>query len=287
MCVVYHPPASSRSSGTSSEFYTELECLFTEASVSFTPTIIAGDFNFHFDDVTKSEPLRNLLDAFNLLQHVTSPTHKHEHTLDLVISSDSDILVSSVVVYPDLISDHHCIALTLNILKPSTETSVTAKRNFRNMDAAAFCDDIKSTCSIICALVDDQHVDDLILTYNTCLSDCLDKHAPWRNVRKKSNSPRPWYGTEVDEARRKRRSCKNVWRRTQLEIYRQIYIKARDDCTTMIARKKTQHYRGQLQNATNKDIFSILRSFDVQRLQLPKFCSIVYGCDTFSRFFQE
>ena len=204
-----------------------------------------------------------------------------------MISSDSDILESSVVVYPDLISDHHCIALTLNILKPSTETSVTAKRNFRNMDAAAFCDDIKSTCSIICALVDDQHVDDLILTYNTCLSDCPDKHALWRNVRKKSNSPRPWYGTEVDEARRKRRSCKNVWRRTQLEIYRQIYINARDDCTTMIARKKTQHYRGQLQNATNKDIFSILRSFDVQRLQLPKFCSIVDGCDTFSRFFQE
>ena len=76
VCVVYHPPASSRSSGTSSEFYTELECLFTEASVSVTPTIIAGDFNIHFDDVTKSEPIHNLLDAFNLLQHIHSPTHK-------------------------------------------------------------------------------------------------------------------------------------------------------------------------------------------------------------------
>ena len=32
----------------------------------------------------------------------------------------------------------------------------------------------------MCALVDGQHVDDLILTYNTCLSDCLDKHAPCR-----------------------------------------------------------------------------------------------------------
>ena len=53
MCVVYHPPASSRSSGTSYELHTELECLFTEASVSVTPTITAGDFDFHFDDVTK------------------------------------------------------------------------------------------------------------------------------------------------------------------------------------------------------------------------------------------
>ena len=240
------------------------------------PSHLVGDFNIHFDDVTKSEPLRNLLDAFNLLEHVNSPTYKTGHTLDLVISSDSDILVSSVVVYPDLISDHHCIALTLNILKPSTET------------AAAFCDDIKSTCSTICgALVDGQHVDDLILTYNTCLSDCLDKHAPWRNVRRKSNSPHPQYDIKVDEARRKRRSCENVWRRTQLEIYHQIYIKAHDDCTTTIARKKTQHYCRQLQNTNNKDMFSILRSFDVQRLQLPEFCSMVDGCDTFSRFFQE
>ena len=120
--------------------------------------------------------------------------------------------------------------------------------------------------------VDGQRVDDLILTYNTCLYDCLDKHAPWRNVRIKSNSQHPWYDTEVDEARRKRRLCENVWRRTQLQIHRQIYIKARDDCTTMIARKKTQHYREQSQNANNKDMFSILRSFDVQRLQLPEFC---------------
>ena len=219
----------------------------------------------------KSEPLRNLLNAFNLLQHVNSPTHKTGHTLDLVINSDNDNLLSFVVIYPDLISDHHCIALTLNILKPSTETSVIAKRNFRKVDAAAFCDDIKSTCSTMCAHVDGQHVDDLIFTYNTCLSDCLDKHAPWHNVRIKSNSPHPWYDTEVDEARRKRRSCENVWRRTQLETHHQIYIKARDDCTTMIARKRrTQHYRGQLQNANNKYMFSILRSFDVQRLQIPK-----------------
>ena len=122
---------------------------------------------------------------------------------------------------------------------------------YRNMDAAAFCDDIKSTCSTVCALGDGQHVDDLMLTYNTCLSDCLDKHAPWRNVHIKSNSPHPWYDTEIDEVRRKRRLCEHVWRRTQLEIHRQIYIKARDDYTTMIAKKKTQHYRGQLQNANN------------------------------------
>ena len=59
--VVYHPPVSSKSSGLISEFYVELEHLFTKATISIVPTIIAGDFNVHFENEAKSEPLRNLL----------------------------------------------------------------------------------------------------------------------------------------------------------------------------------------------------------------------------------
>ena len=77
--VIYHPSASSKSSGTSSDFFAELECLFTESSVSVIPTIIVGYFNVHSDDDTKSQPLRNLLETFNLLQHIHSPIHKTRH----------------------------------------------------------------------------------------------------------------------------------------------------------------------------------------------------------------
>ena len=67
MWVIYHPPASSKSSGTSSDFFDAFECLLTEASVSIIPMIIVDDFNVHFHDETKSEPLRNLLESFSLL----------------------------------------------------------------------------------------------------------------------------------------------------------------------------------------------------------------------------
>ena len=73
--VVYQPPVSSKSSGLVSEFYVELEHLFTEAAIYVVPTIIARDFNVHFDNEAKSEPLRNLLESFNLIQRVLSPTH--------------------------------------------------------------------------------------------------------------------------------------------------------------------------------------------------------------------
>ena len=108
-----------------------------------------------------------------------------------MISHDRDNLVSSVVVYPDSISDDYRIELTLNASIPSVETLVIAKRNFRNMDTAAFSDDIKSARAGICAQVSGQQLEELVTSTNTCVSDCLDKHAPWRYVRVKNNSPHP------------------------------------------------------------------------------------------------
>ena len=70
-----------------------------------------------------------------------------------------------------------------------------AKRNFHNMDTTVFSDDIKSACAGLCAQADGQQAEELVTSYNTCLSDCLDKHAPWRNVRVKNNSPHPGYDT--------------------------------------------------------------------------------------------
>ena len=90
-------------------FYSELEQLFIEASISVIPTVIVGDFNVHCDDTLKSEPLRTLLESYNLTQHVHSPTHQTGHILDLVVSQTDDNFITSITVHPDFLSDHHRI----------------------------------------------------------------------------------------------------------------------------------------------------------------------------------
>ena len=102
-----------------------------------------------------------------------------------------------------------------------------------------------------------------------------------------NNSPHPGYDAEIDDAREKKRKWENMIRSTKLEIHRQLYVTAHDDCTTIISAEKTKYYRGQLQNANNKNMFRILRSLDVHQMQLPAFCSTKEGCHTFSRFFQD
>ena len=99
---------SSKSSGLISAFYVEFEHLLT-AAIYVVPTIIAGDFNVHVDKESKSEPLSNVLESFNLTQHVLSPTHHSGHILDLVVSSSDNNLISSITVIPNSVSDHHRI----------------------------------------------------------------------------------------------------------------------------------------------------------------------------------
>ena len=157
--VVYHPPATSKTSGTLSDFYSELEQLFVEASISVIPTVIVGDFNIHFDDTRKSEPLRTLLESYNLTQHVQSPTHQTGPILDLVVSQTDDNLITSVTVHPDSLSDHHRIELILRALKPAVQTNTITKRDFRNIDADALRNDITSVCTDMCACTNDRQAD--------------------------------------------------------------------------------------------------------------------------------
>ena len=85
--IVCRSPTSKKSSGSGpglffSEFSRPLEELVTAPG----SLLLVGDFNFHVDNVNDSAALQflQLLDTFNLKQHVTGPTHKNG--LDLLIT---------------------------------------------------------------------------------------------------------------------------------------------------------------------------------------------------------
>ena len=142
-------------------------------------------------------------------------------------------------------------------------------------------------CSDLCACTNDRQADELVHVYNTCLADCLDKLAPWRNVRVRDTTPHPWYDTDIDVARNKKRKQENVWSRTKLEIHRQLNVTARDESTAFISARKTDYFRNQLEKASNKNMFRLLRSLDGQRVQQqPEFRLAAQECELFSRFFR-
>ena len=66
--------------------------------VSSTKVILAGDFNIHFDlqSDTQTALFMDVHAIFDFQQHITDPTHRSGHTLDLLITkgSDSDCIIS-------------------------------------------------------------------------------------------------------------------------------------------------------------------------------------------------
>ena len=119
LCVytVYHPPRGTKLSSTETEFYSDLDILFTESSISTLPVIIIGDFNIHFNNEHNSSKLRNMLNDYPMQQHVNSATHEHGNILDLVITNQRDNLVSNVSVMDYAISEHYSVEWTLSISK--------------------------------------------------------------------------------------------------------------------------------------------------------------------------
>ena len=138
-----------------------------------------------------------------------------------MVSHTDNNFITSVTVHPDSLSDHHRIEVTLSALKPTVKTAMTAKRKFRNIETDAIRNDIKSSCAdmTLSAGANARHAEELVAMYNIFLTDCLDKHDPWRNVRVRDNTTHPWYNSDIDDTREKKRKLENVWMRTKLEIH--------------------------------------------------------------------
>ena len=104
-------------------------------------TIILGDFNFPNPPSILS--LNKLLTSFNLIQHVTSPTHVLSNILDLIIfPKTSKIITNHTIGLP--FSDHFIILLNLSHPKPTRPLTTRTSRKIHNLPIPAFIADLSS-----------------------------------------------------------------------------------------------------------------------------------------------
>lgn len=121
--IVYRPPPSKSNNSSLPLFFEEFPRLLENLAIASGSLLLAGDFNFHVDNVGDSAASRfiNLLEAFNLKQHISQPTHKSGHTLDLIITRDEEDVARNFTVFDPVISDHLAVCCTLSIPKTAFE----------------------------------------------------------------------------------------------------------------------------------------------------------------------
>ena len=115
-----------------------------------------------------------MLDSLSMINHITFPTHKQGHTLDLFIEEEDSPLIVKVT-RGHLISDHHFIHAYLNICKNKPKVREVTYRKYKQIDKTVFKEDLQRTLEVEHITFD---LRSLVERYNSDLKEVLDRHAP-------------------------------------------------------------------------------------------------------------
>ena len=156
---------------------------------------------------------RDLLDSMGLQQHEKQPTHIHGHTLDLLITRQSDVIVAKEPEIERYFSDHAVVLCDLRTAVSASKVTHAEFRKLKAINKQQFLEDIRNS-----SLYRDppNTLDELVECYNNTLRSVLDKHAPVRARHLKSQSRPPWFNDEIVKARRERRRAERKWRASWL-----------------------------------------------------------------------
>ena len=246
--MLFTVPPESASVGV---FLEGFSSLLRETVICPQQLLIYGGFNFHIDDKADKGTTRlgELLDLFNLKQHVCLSTHKRGHILDLVIKrneTESALSLKNVTVVEQFISDHKAVCFNLSLRKPVNERSTVVSRKLKGSDFDAFNEMIIST-----GLSDGgvSHCIELLAKkYDVLLCKALDKLALKRTRTIVIRPNAPWYNEEIATQKRKRRRLERKWRSTSLEIDRVNYLEQCNVVNAMLYKVKEQHYSTVIQD---------------------------------------
>ena len=265
LCI-YRPPPNTNNGLNDANFFDEFALALDHYNVTSHSAIILGDFNIHWDysSSPNTKRARALLDSYSLDQVVPFPTHCQGHTLDWIVTRPSDYLVSSLVASDHLVSDHSAVNFLVNIARPARKRKMVTRRRLRAIDTNAFGQEAA-------LLLAQRHPStDLAPFFDLTLRQLLDKHAPPSLCAVSERPPAPWFSEDVKIARRHRRQAERTWRRSGLEVHRQIFREKRLRVKEAITTAKVQHFHDRITQATSsKELYTILSTLLGSSLSSP------------------
>jgi hypothetical protein len=290
---VYRPPPSKKNGFTTKAFFTEWEKYLESHSLSSGKLLITGDLNFHIDSPSDKDAKRflKILDSLGMTQHVNEPTHQQGHTLDVVISRDSDKLIRQVQVLNQEISDHSAVCFNLCTEKPPNLMKNVKYRKLRSINTETFKFDLANSSLQNHEKNMTETIDELVNKYNTTLLKVVDDHAPVQHKTITLRPNAPWYTEELREAKHERRRRERLWRKSRLEIDHQFYKEQCNIVKSMLKKAKCQYYSSKIMECANdqKALFKIINKLLHRKDQsaLPSFSSPGELANRFAHFFSD
>ena len=208
------------------------------------------------DDLNNSDTAKfiHLLESTDLQQHVIGPTHRHGHTLDLVLSRRDENLVLNTTILPDIISDHRVITCTLVCPRPRPTKLLVNYRKTKNIDI----DCLKQDMNSVMVTAPDNNVSSLTAQYSMTLRTLYNEYAPeqtrWVTLRPNA----PWYNDDLCEAKCNKCCLERKYQTTALEVHKEIFKQACRDYSKMLESAKTSHYKTTIENSDENQLFKVV-----------------------------
>ncbi len=258
LVVIYRPePDTVKNPYTMTECYKEFTELFAYYKTLKEETIFCGDYNFHLnkDNDNKANKFREILDTFELKQHVQESTHREGNTLDLIISNMDSSVLSHRTDF--MLSDHCNILFDLNMSKPPRIKKNITYRNTKLIDINDFKMDIRNSVARI--NINDS-LDNLVDSYQRNLLEVLDKHAPKQTKLVTIREKTPWTTEEIRPHKQELRRLERKMKRTKLEIDKQLFKDKKAKYKEFMDTKWNEHYTKLIQDnsADPKNLFNVI-----------------------------
>ena len=222
--------------------------------------IIVGDFNVHAEITSDkaTQELQESLSAFGLQQHVTDPTHRNKHTLDLAIGSATNSIITSCAARDCGFPDHYPVFLKLSAKRPPDPKVSITYRKTRNITQDSLLAAILSSALLNVRDFSEAPLKELITTYQNGLTNVMNSLAPLKTVRQEKK----WYTDNIREAKQRRRRVERIWRKSGLTVHREMYLSARDEVDTLIKEAKMKYYNERVRGCAGntQELFRILNS---------------------------
>ena len=259
LVVVYRPPSSKKNAHNFTDFLMEFTTVIDCFSTDQPNLLLVGDFNVHVDDASCHEAgtFLDCLSACNLTQHVTVATHRLGHTLDLIISRSNETGVGDVSIDDLGISDHLAVTCDFRFQRPPALRKRILRRYFKLIDTTLISQDLRDAVEAPPPASDAAST---VAYYNDSLTAILDKHTP---VKEQTVTTRPntaWYTDDLRRAKQERKALERRWRKSGLEVDRQMYCAKRLQVNTMLRAAKHDHYSKMVEdnNHNSKALFKVI-----------------------------
>ncbi len=185
LATVYRPP------GPYTDFLKEFADFLSDLLVNADKALIVRDFNIHVDNTNDVLGLAFtvLINSFGVKQNITGPTHRYNHTLDLIISHGIDLTDIDIVPQSDDVTDHFFVSCMLRITNINCRAPLYRPgRTIVPATKDRFTNNLPDLSQLLCVPINTHELDKMTSNMGTIFSNTLETVAPikLKKVREKT-----------------------------------------------------------------------------------------------------